>query len=71
MRQEVAAASGRGDETFRRLLEVEKQGITCDVLGDSGSFATLDHKLAAALMKICKESLLRNVMRVSEEETKR
>ena len=46
---EVTAASGRPDEAFAWILEVEQKGTTYESLADSGEFLTLDTKLQAAL----------------------
>ena len=49
VRNEVAAASGRGDIGLTWIMEVEKEGATFVSLADSGSFTTLDIKQSAAL----------------------
>ena len=51
LRDIVAGASGVPDAAFEWILEIEKKGKTLNDLADSGNFATLDAKLAAALSR--------------------
>ncbi len=61
LRDEVAGASGVPDEAFAWAMCVERPETTFDSLGESGAFASLDAKLAAALSKILQGELARQV----------
>ena len=51
-------------------MQVENTGMTLDLLADSGSFATLDAKLAAAIRKIIQGDLNHKINLISEEKAK-
>ena len=70
MRQEVVAASGRPEEAFAWILEVQKKDTAFESLGDSGIFASLDVKLAAAITKIAKAEVERKLSRLADELAK-
>jgi hypothetical protein len=65
LREEVSAASGSPDEGFRWIHKVESVA-TRDVLADPSPFHTLDVKLTAALTKICKGDIGRQIMTAKE-----
>ena len=52
VRNEIAAASGRGEAAFKWALEVEEVEATFEGLANSGDFEILDVKLGSALSKI-------------------
>ena len=66
MRQEIAAASGKGDTGFQWAQEVEREGATHESLADSGRFVTLDAKLASALAKIAHGEIGRRITLATE-----
>ena len=72
VRQEVTAASGRGDPAFLRIREVESDRATFEKFAISGDdYASLDCKLATALTKACGSSTLaQEIVRVTEAEAK-
>ena len=62
VRAKVVAASGRGQECFTWMLQVEKTGATQESLSDPGrSFVSLDSKLAAAISEIVSGELGRKI----------
>ena len=72
VRQEVVAASGRGDDAFTWIQAVEKDEATFENLGKSGKgYETLDAKLASAMVKTCDGSnLARDITAKTEQEAK-
>ena len=62
MRQEVTAASGRGEEAFRWVQEVESKKSGFDDFAESGAgFDSLDAKLASCLAKLTHGELGRRI----------
>ena len=71
VRSAVVAASGRGDEAFKWIMEVEKDNIKHEDLAESGKkFVNLDWKLKSALDKIQKGELGMAILQATEEEAK-
>ena len=71
VRDEVAAASGKGQLAFTWSMETELPGATYDTLADSGNFVNLDVKLAAALDKAASNEVGRKLTQAKEVEAKR
>ena len=67
-REAVRAASDQPDEAFLWLLETYNKDITHDKLRDPGKFLTLDTKLLAALTKVAKGELARQILNFKEAE---
>lgn len=63
LRSQVMAASGRRDEAFHWILEVEDEQFTYDDLADCTDFETLDSKLSAAIGIVAKGSIGRLLTR--------
>ena len=61
LRDEVAGASGQPDLGYRWICEVDQSSCTIESLADSGTFPSLDAKLAAALAKITTGELSRQI----------
>ncbi len=69
MRDEVVAALGRGDTAFRWIQAVEAPDVTHDGLQKSGrKFNNIDWKLKAALQKIAKDEVARQITIATEKE---
>lgn len=66
-RDNDAGASCALGEGFRWILEVGNPGVTMAMLHDSGAFAPLDAKLAAALSDMVSGPLLRSISTVKEQ----
>ena len=72
LRDEVVAASGRGDAAFAWIQLVEHPNATSVALAVSGSkFQSIDLKLKAALAKIAHGDLGRQLTQATEDEAKR
>jgi hypothetical protein len=61
VRNAVTAASGRGEEAFKWILQAEKATATLRSLADSRRFDSLDAKLAAALTEVASGELGRRI----------
>jgi hypothetical protein len=71
VRDEVSAASGRGDVAFRWIQEVEQPDATLERLADSGRhFVTLDHKLKSAIQRVTRDEIGRQITQASDDEAK-
>ena len=68
VREVVRAASDRPDEAFAWVEEVYNKGVTVESLHDTGKFLTLDTKLLAALNKVQKGEVHRQVLNFKETE---
>ena len=66
VRQEITAASGRGDEAFAWALKVEAESATLDSLFESEGFDSLDAKLSSALAKVASGELGRRITHMME-----
>ena len=72
LRDEVVAASGRGDAAFAWIQLVEHPDATSEALAVSGNkFQSIDLKLKAALAKIAHGDLGRQLTQATEDEAKR
>ena len=67
-RQAVRAASDRPDEAFDWILAVYDRHAGHSSLRDPGKFVTLDTKLLAALTKVAKGELARQILNFKETE---
>ena len=67
-REAVRAASDRPDEAFSWILEVYAKDADHDKLREPGKFLTLDTKILAALTKVAKGELSRQVLTFKETE---
>ena len=67
-REAVRAASDRPDEAFSWILEVYSKNADHDKLREPGKFLTLDTKILAALTKVAKGELSRQVLTFKETE---
>ena len=67
-REAVRAASDQPDEAFLWLLETYNKDITHDQLREPGKFLMLDTKLLAALTKVAKGELARQMLNFKEAE---
>ena len=67
-REAVRAASDRPDAAFKWILEVYENGASHEQLRDPGIFLTLDTKILAALTKVAKGELARQVLNFKESE---
>ena len=67
-REAVRAASDRPDDTFKWILEVYETGVGHDRLRDPSIFLTLDTKILAALTKVAKGELARQILNFREAE---
>ena len=67
-REAIRAASDQPDDAFLWLLEAYDKDITHDKLRDPGKFLTLDTKLLAALTKVAKGELARQILNFKESE---
>jgi hypothetical protein len=70
VRDAVVSASGRPDEAYHWILEVEAPGATSAGLSDSGTFVTLDAKIAAAITKLSEGDLGRQLTNAKEKGMK-
>ena len=68
VREIIRAASDRPDEAFAWVQEVYKKGTTMESLYETGKFVTLDTKLLAALGKVQKGEVHRQVLNYKETE---
>ncbi|OLP98785.1 hypothetical protein AK812_SmicGene18734 [Symbiodinium microadriaticum] len=68
VREILRAASDRPDEAFAWVQEVYKKGTTMESLYETGKFVTLDTKLLAALGKVQKGEVHRQVLNYKETE---
>ncbi|MCP4243100.1 MAG: hypothetical protein GY772_21310, partial [bacterium] len=69
MRDQVVAASGRGDRAFRWMLEAELPSVDITSLANPGrKFRSLDCKLKAAVSAIATKEIARQILQASEEE---
>jgi hypothetical protein len=72
LRDEVVAASGRGDEAFAWIQRVERSDATMDNLAHSGrKFLSIDLKLKAGLAKVAHGELGRLLTQATEDEAKK
>ena len=67
-REAIRAASDQPDEAFKWVLEVYDKDADHKTLREPGKFLTLDTKLLAALTKIAKGELARQVLNFKETE---
>ena len=67
-REAIRAASDQPDEAFKWVLEVYDKDADHQKLREPGKFLTLDTKLLAALTKIAKGELSRQVLNFKETE---
>ena len=67
-REAVRAASDRPDEAFDWILAVDDRHAGHSSLRDPGKFVTLDTKLPAALTKVAKGELARQLLNFKETE---
>ena len=67
IRDAIAAASGKPDLGFAWIRKTEK-ATTADDLQDSGTFPSLDAKLAAALSRILTGELARQINVIKEQK---
>ena len=71
VRDEVAAASGKGDGVFRWILKAEDKDVTMEQLTDSGrNWVGIEMKLKAAISKLATGELARRISRASEDARK-
>ena len=63
LRSQVMAASGRREEAFRWILEVEDEQFSSEDLADCTDFESLDSNLAAAIGVIAKGNIGRLITR--------
>ena len=68
VREMVRAASDRPDEAFRWVQETYNKDATVTSLHDTGKFLTLDTKLLAALTKVARGEIARQVLNFKETE---
>jgi hypothetical protein len=68
VRNEITAASGRGEEAFLWAMRTEAPDVTFDDLRDSEGLNSLDAKLSAALTKISSGELGRRIHLAVEQE---
>ena len=64
----VCKASGRPDEAFTWIREVEQSRKTFDQLADSGDFVTLDAKIASGLTDLLRNDDLKRRAQKAKEE---
>ena len=67
-RESIRAASDKPDEAFKWILEVYDKGASHEALRDPQKFLTLDTKLLAALTKVAKGELARQILNFKEVE---
>ena len=70
VRDEVVAASERGQKAATWVMEVDSPDATYDLLAESGEFMSLHVKLAAALSKLASGDLGRKLTQAKEVEAR-
>ena len=68
VREAVRAASDHPDEAFAWIQQVYAKGASLDSLNDVGKFLTLDTKILAALSRVAKGELARQILNYKETE---
>ena len=67
-RESIRAASDKPDEAFQWVLEVYDKGASHEALRNPQKFLTLDTELLAALTKVAKGQLARQILNFKEAE---
>ena len=68
VREAIRAASDHPDEAFAWVQAVYEKGASAETLRDAGKFLTLDTKILAALSRVAKGELARQILNYKETE---